>query len=161
MKWLPLILLFFCACSSIDCPVKTKVRTVYSIRSSKDVADSLRDTLTVATFKLDKKGFRKDTALLSSSTGIVQFSLPVGYTTAEDTLFFVFKNGLFSAIDTVWVQKDNYPHFESVDCKVSYFHRLTTVRSTHYAIDSITIKNPNVTYESDAAHFYLYLKKRH
>lgn len=145
------------SCSSIDCPVKNKVRAVYSIRSGIEAkADTLKDTLTVVSTRLDKK----DTILLSSSYNITQFSLPVGSANPEDTLYFAFRNGSFRAIDTVLLKKENIPHFESVDCNASFFHRLTAIRSTHHAIDSITINNSSVTYDTDAQHLYLYVKSR-
>ena len=145
------------SCSSIDCPVQNKVRTVYSIRSCIEAtADTLKDTLTVVSSRLDKK----DTILLSASYNITQFSLPIGYANPEDTLYFAFRNGPFRAIDTVWVKKENIPHFESVDCNATFFHRLTAIRSTHHAIDSITINNSSVTYDASAQHLYLYVKSR-
>jgi hypothetical protein len=101
---------------------------------------------------------RTDTTLLNWCTGIKQFSLPIGYTNPEDTLYFVFLGGSFRAIDTVWIKKENIPHFESVDCNAAFFHELTAVRSTHHAIDSIVIKNPSVTYDPTTEHFHLYLK---
>ena len=155
-KWMPLLLPLLCACSSIDCPVQTKVRTVYSVRNAvTQEADTLKDTLTVVTYRINKS----DTALLRSSSGVLQFSLPIGYANPEDTLYFAFRNGTFRAIDTVWIKKENIPHFESVDCSAMFFHNITAIRSTHNAIDSITINNPSVTYDANAEHFYLYIKK--
>jgi len=61
-------------------------------------------------------------------------------------------------LDTMRIKKENIPHFESVDCSASFFHNITAVRSTHNAIDSITINNPSVTYDSETEHFHLYLK---
>jgi len=148
--------LLACACSSIDCPVQNKVRAVYSIRNAAtNAADTLRDSLSVRSKRAD----RTDTLLLNTSSKVVQFSVLMSYTQPEDTLFFYFRNGAYHATDTVWLKKDDMPHFESVDCKATYFHRLTAVRSTHHAIDSITINNPTVSYDdSSTQHLYLYLK---
>lgn len=83
--------------------------------------------------------------------------LPLSYV---DTLYFLFTNKGYQAVDTVMVEKENYPHFESVDCSPTFFHRLTGVRTTHHAIDSITINNPTVDYDPTAIHFHLYPKSR-
>ena len=142
------------ACTSIDCPVQNTVRTVYAFRNVEGTADTLKDTMMVVSARIN----RTDTTLLKWSTGVKQFSLPIGYANPEDTLYFVFRNGSFRAIDTVWIKKENIPHFESVDCSAAFFHELIAVRSTHNAIDSIVIKNSSVTYEPDTEHFHLYLK---
>ena len=142
------------ACTSIDCPVQNTVRTVYAFRNVEGTADTLKDTMMVVSARIN----RTDTTLLKWSTGVKQFSLPIGYANPEDTLYFVFRNGSFRAIDTVWIKKENIPHFESVDCSAAFFHELTAVRTTHNAIDSIVIKNPSVTYDPETEHFYLYLK---
>jgi hypothetical protein len=86
--------------------------------------------------------------------------MPVGYHYPVDTLYFLFTNKGYQAVDTVMVEKENYPHFESVDCSPTFFHRLTGVRTTHHAIDSITINNPTVDYDPTAIHFHLYPKSR-
>ena len=59
--------------------------------------------------------------------------------------------------DTVWIRKENYPHFESVDCSASFFHTITAVRTTHRFIDTLVVNNPSVTYDSSQAHFHLHL----
>jgi len=144
------------ACTSIDCPVKNVVRTVYTLHKADLSTDTLKDTMIVTTTRLNGT----DTTLLASQGGITLFSLPIGYANPEDTLRFVFLNGDFMAVDTVLIKKENIPHFESVDCNASFFHQLTAVRSTHYAIDSIVINNPSVTYDADTEHFHVYLKSR-
>jgi hypothetical protein len=58
----------------------------------------------------------------------------------------------------VWVKKEDFPHFESVDCNASFFHRLTDVRHTRHYIDSIVISNPSVDYDQKTEHFRLYPK---
>ena len=61
-------------------------------------------------------------------------------------------------VDTVRIKKENFAHFESVDCQAAYFHEITSVMTTHNIIDSIVIKNPNVNYDATTAHFNLYFK---
>ena len=150
------MVLVLCACSSIDCPVQNTVRTLYVLKKPNAEPDTLKDTLYIATFRADGA----DTILLNAAINMSTLSLPIGYDNPEDTLLFLFFNDPFWAVDTVWLKKDNYPHFESVDCSASFFHNITAVRSTHHAIDTIVINNPSVTYDPETEHFHLYLKSR-
>lgn len=147
-------LLAVCACSSIDCPVQHTVRTYYAVYNADQKADTLKDTLSV----MIHRGRLADTLLLNSSANRTSFSLPVSYYSTVDTLYFLFGQNLIRTVDTVWVKKENIPHFESVDCNVHYFHKILDVRCTHHAIDSITINNPTVDYDPLAVHFHLYPK---
>ena len=146
-----------CSCTSIDCPVQTAVRTYYALQKSDQTTDTLKDILYVVSRVLEGK----DTLLLNQAITLTTFSLPIGYANPEDTLCFRFRNGSYAATDTVWIKKENIPHFESVDCSATFFHRLTAVRCTHHAIDSIIINSPTVDYDPQTIHFYLYLKSRH
>ena len=144
------------ACSSIDCPVQHTVRSYYAVYNAAQNVDTLRDTLSVLIHRVTAR----DTLLLNSLANKTTFSLPVSYNAPEDTLYFFFRNHPFEAVDTVWVKKDNIPHFESVDCSASFFHRITAVRCTHHAIDSLIINNPMVDYDPTTVHFHLYPQSR-
>ena len=149
-------LLAVCACSSIDCPVQHSVRTYYAVYNADQKADTLKDTLSV----MIHRASYPDTLLLSTASNRTSFSLPVSYYGTVDTLYFLFGQKVVRAVDTVWVKKENIPHFESVDCIVQYFHHILEVSCTHHAIDSITINNPTVDYDPQAIHFHLYPKSR-
>ena len=71
-------------------------------------------------------------------------------------LYFHFFAPNYDETDTVWIQKEDYPHFESLECKAEFFHKLTGVRHTKHAIDSLVIKYSNVDYDDTKIHFYLY-----
>ena len=161
MKRTPLLILFvvglLSACVSIDCPVNNVVRTYYELKTPAATADTLKDTLTIVSHRVDGT----DTLLLNKGYAITKFNLHVGHANPEDTLYFRFSNGAYKATDTVWVRKENYPHFESVDCAGTFFHQITGISTTHHAIDSIVINYTSVTYDTSPVHFYLYLKKRH
>ena len=144
------------ACSSIDCPVESTVATLYQVRNSDGTELKLADTLTVATTRADGN----DT-LYNKGIGISEFTLPISYKHPEDVLVFSFdnqNNNDLHVTDTVWVKKDDYPHFESVDCNAAFFHKIIDVKYTRNYIDSIVINNPSVTYDSQTVHFYLYPK---
>lgn len=139
---------FLSACSSIDCPVQNKVALVCENNGA------LNDTLTIRTHRADGV----DTVLLGGGIDISAFQLPVSYQRPVDTLTFTTLR--LNAVDTVWVEKQNIPHFESVDCSVSYFHTLTAVRHTCIGIDSIVILKNNIDYDLSAPHIRIYFKAR-
>ena len=139
------------ACSSIDCPVENTVATNYAIMGA------LADTLYIWTRRADGQ----DT-LLNRLTGKDSFSLPISYAHPEDTLIFYITDSYHQeTLDTVFLKKEDIPHFESVDCAAHFFHHLTAVRSTHYGIDSITIANSHVNYDQSKTHLNIYFKKRY
>ncbi len=140
--------IIFDSCSSIECPVQNTVATVYAC------GDTLKDTLTVKTVK--KNG--KDTILLNQKINATGFQLPVSYQHQVDTLLFTTQK--LAVTDTVWVEKSDMPHFESVDCGMSYFHELRSVRCTQHGIDSIVITKSFVDYDLSNAHFLIYFKNR-
>ena len=146
---LAILSIVVCACSSIDCPVQTTVQASYAFVDAEGNSLRLTDTLYVWTRRADGV----DTLLLNRGVNLTTFSLPVSYQQPEDTLIFRFTNTqMQSATDTVWLKKEDIPHFESVDCNTHFFHRLTNVRSTHQVIDTITISNPKVNYDTERTH---------
>ena len=152
------------SCTTIDCPVHNVVSVQYAVRDKDGKELLLKDSLSVVTTRLD--GQQIDiTALLSSNNvtlnkliGQSSFSLPVSYSHPEDILFFCFKNTEKLVVDTVWIKKNDFPHFESVDCSAAFFHELTDVRYTRHAIDSLVLINTSVNYDVKTVHFYLYPK---
>ena len=147
------------SCSSIDCPVQNRVYTTYGLLKSDGTTDTLKvDTLSITTKRADDT----DTLLLNRAIGITNFELNISYTQPEDVFYFTLLDTLGNTFrDTICVQKENYPHFESVDCQAAYFHHLTDVRSTHHAIDSIVINYPTVNYDETHEHFHVYFKARY
>ncbi len=157
------------ACTSIDCPVENRVCTVYNLMKADGTVDTLNtDTLWVWSQRADGT----DTIITTHHEGNLElncyygssatsFQLPISYTQPEDVLYMLKRDtNLVYYLDTVRIKKEDYPHFESVDCQASYFHRLTEVSTTHHMIDSIVIKNANVNYDAKKAHFYIYFKAR-
>lgn len=142
------------SCSSVDCPVYNMVATNYRCYNSNGDSLKLTDTLSVYTKRKDGT----DTLILNKLVGRATFSLPVSYSHPEDKLVFSFSNGKTVTTDTVWVKKDDIPHFESIDCNAKFFHTLTGVRSTTNKLDSVVIKNTSVNYDATTIHFYLYPK---
>ena len=148
-----LSLLVMSSCSSIDCPVQNVVSVQYEIRDKAGEALSITDSLSVISERKDGQYVS-----LNRLIGKSAFSLPISYSHPEDVLFFCFKDSVKTLVDTVWIKKDDIPHFESVDCSAAFFHELTNVSHTHNAIDSLVIVNTSVNYDVNTVHFYLYPK---
>ena len=146
---------FLLACSSIDCPVQNTVAVNYGIVGADGIETTLSDTIYVWTQRSDGT----DTLLLNRGVGLSSFTLPISYSHPEDMFVFLRSNSYgLRYLDTVWVKKDDIPHFESVDCAAHFFHRLTAVRSTHYGIDSVGITNSNVNYDQSYTHLHIRFK---
>lgn len=146
------------ACSSIDCPLNN--RTYASFKLAGDVT-KLVDTLTVSTPRnIDNP--EEDTVLINRLVDTDSLSLPMSYQRTEDIYIFTFvqKDTELKTIDTLWVSKENEPHFESVDCNPVMFHTIKDVHFTQRAIDDIKVNYNKVTYNDAKAHFLIYLKNR-
>ena len=147
----------FLACSSIDCPVQNTVAVNYAICDAEGQEAALTDTLWVWTRRSDGT----DTLLLNRGIGLTTFSLPVSYSHPEDTLlFYIADTNGFWTLDTLFLKKDDIPHFESVDCSAHFFHRLTGTRCTHNGLDSVTIETPLVSYDQTKTHLKIYFTPR-
>lgn len=145
------------ACSSIDCPVQNTVNTVYGLYKGDGTPDTLRhDTLTISTIRRDGN----DTVLLNRKVGATTFELPISSGAPTDTLLVELKDSTRRMVDTLFVSKDDNPHFESVDCNMSYFHTLTGIKWTGNAIDSATITKRQVDYDASSQHIRIYFKPR-
>jgi len=152
--------LLMTACASIDCPVNNLVETMYALQKSDGTPDTLlKDTLWVWAERIDGTSILLINRLCGAKA--TQFKIPVSYAQTEDIICLDTQNDEgMSWEDTIWVTKDNRPHFEGVDCKASYFHTIKSVRSTHDLIDTVIINNTEVNYDASKAHFLLRLKDR-
>lgn len=146
------VLMALAACSSIDCPLNSRVMATYKFGGN---SQTLTDSLTVSTTKTDGE----DSVLVNRVIGVDSISLPMSYNHTSDIYYFEFAaTDLSRTIDTVTVTKQDHPHFESVDCNPMIFHTVTAVEHTSHKIDSIKITNNYVTYNTENAHFIIYLK---
>ena len=119
---------------------------------------TLQDTMTISTIKTEGT----DSVLINKDVKVDSFILPMSYHQPEDVFYFEIRNRDHQVWkDTVTVKKENYSHFESVDCGPSFFHTITEVKTTHNYIDSIVINNKEVNYDASKAHFYIYFGNRH
>ena len=147
------ILLICCACSTVDCPLNNRVLARYAFKKADGTADTLRDSLTVRAIRMEN-----DTLLLNRGIDLTAFDIPVSYTRKEDILDFIFKNDDDEIThDTLWIEKENYPHLESVECGPKFFHTITNLHHTRNRIDRIELIKKNVAYESTEENFHIYL----
>ena len=148
------------ACSSLDCPVGNIVQCYYSLQKPDGTADTLGvDTLWVRSPRTDKK----DTLLVNRLCGTTatKFYLPMSHTQPTDLICLQLKDTIGTEwLDTIRLHKEDAPHFESVDCQASYFHKLTGLTSTHRIIDTVLINKQDVTYDASTPHLLLRLKAR-
>ena len=152
---LPLTSYLLTSCTSIECSINSLVRTRFQFTNSAGDSISLKDTLTVVTTRKDgsqKVIFTSDSIIYNKGVGTCKFHLPISHSHPEDELVFHFIGDSIHLTDTLWVEKEDYPHFESVDCNASYFHKLTSIRHTHNCLDSVVIVNPSVTNDDQVVH---------
>ena len=77
-----------------------------------------------------------DTLLPNRGIDLTAFDIPVSYTRKEDILDFIFKNDDDEIThDTLWIEKENYPHLESVEGGPKFFHTITNFHHTRNRID--------------------------
>ena len=148
------------SCVSIDCPVQNTVATTFVLKKPKGGTDTMNiDTLNVWSHRIVYKENKRDTVLINRLCGNkTSFSILTSHTLPEDSLFTQLKDTLgHSWLDTICISKENNPHFESVDCHATYFHTITDLKYTRHGIDSITINNREINYDSQE-HLFLYLK---
>lgn len=162
-KWYAILMVaLLVSCSSIDCSVNNLVRTKYQFYSSSGDSLNLLDTMTVVTMRVDGSDTiiynADDDVVFNKGVGVSSFHLPISYSHPEDVLVFHFDNANLHVTDTVWIKKEDYPHFESVDCNASFFHKLTDIRYTKNCFDSLVIVNPSVTNDDQVLHVRIYPK---
>lgn len=149
-------LFMLAACSSIDCPLNNRVYATF--RLDGDIT-KMEDTLTVAVPRsIDYKD--NDTVVINRLADFDSIALPMSYQRTTDVYVFTIKqkDSEMRTTDTVWVEKENNPHFESVDCNPQFFHTITDVKFTTEAIENITINYNKVTYNDGKAHFLVRFK---
>ena len=141
-------------CTSLDCPLNNTTYTKYRLMGN---ITTLKDTMTISTTKTEGT----DSVLINKDVKVDCFILPMSYHQPEDVFYFEIRNQENQVFkDTVTVKKEDFSHFESVDCNPAFFHTITEVKTTHNLIDSIVINNKDVNYDASKAHFYIYFGNR-
>ena len=126
------VVVWLTACSTIDCPVENTVSVQYEIRDKAGKELAITDSLSIVSTRQD--GDYIILNRLSNKSNLDNDSI---------------------VVDTVCIEKDDFPHFESVDCNASFFHEITNVQYTRHYIDSLVLLNKSVTYDQTTVHFRL------
>ena len=137
------------SCDSIDCTLNNTV-VMTCIFYQNDKAVQVNDMLSITA---------ADTSivLLNKESGVSTLKLSLSYFQPIDTLLLNLSGDEYIVTDTLWIEKTSYTHFESPDCPVNMFHNITSVRSTHLFIDSVTITQPDVNFaEHENLQIHLY-----
>ncbi len=126
------------ACDDTDCITTNTAYVNYAFYNQRGELISFQQPVTIT-------ASGTDSILINQQSGMNTMRLPLCYTNAEDT-FVVHYNETMS--DSIFVVHQNIPHFISMDCGMGMYHHIDAVRSTNYAIDSIRISSPEVTYDA-------------
>ena len=90
--------------------------------------------------------------IINQESAAEHFKLPLSYD--SQTRFIIAYNE--TTFDTITVTHQNIPHFISMECGTGMYHHIDAVRCAHRIFDSITIVNPDVTYDTNE-HIKVYL----
>lgn len=137
------------ACDQADCTLDNSVTYTCNFYAEGSKV-TLNDIITVT-------ACGTDSVLVNQKQGATGIELPMSYWNEEDTLVLRIQGSGYTMEDTIWIKKNNIPHFESPDCPTKMFHLITNVNSTHTFIDSLSLVNPNVNYadvENIQIHFH-------
>ena len=141
-----LLLLLAGACNDTDCTVSNTAYVNYGLYNGNGVAVAFTEPVTVTT-----KGV--DSVHIHQESNMQLMQLPLSYTNTEDTFIVHLSETLF---DTIYVTHQNIPHFISMECGTGMYHHIDAVRCAHRIFDSISIVNPDVTYDTNE-HIKVYL----
>lgn len=141
-----LLLLLAGACNDTDCTVSNTAYVNYGLYNGNGVAVTFTEPVTVTTTGVDS-------VLINQESNMQLMQLPLSYTNTEDTFIVHLSETLF---DTIYVTHQNIPHFISMECGTGMYHHIDAVRCAHRIFDSITIVNPDVTYDTNE-HIKVYL----
>ena len=154
--------LFLVSCTEVECPLDSVVVMTCGLYDADTKAElSLQPTLTV-------KPSGKDTVLLNAAQNIHDFVLPLKFGENADTMLLCFTDEWeLSRVDTLVLNHENMPHFESVECPATVFHKLTSVAwmtdkngACDIEIDSVAIVRNLVDY-NDVENIQIYLRSSH
>ena len=129
------------ACDSIDCSLDNQVLCRMAFYDGQGKAVTLADTLTITA-----QG--TDSILWNRGISTSQVELSLSYYQAADTLLLTVTGKDYEMSDRIIIEKENYEHFESLDCPVKMMHRIQRATATNYFIDSVVVVNPEVVYSN-------------
>lgn len=142
------------SCSESDCGMLSRPMIKFRFFSYEQPKTEIQitDTLTVLTRNSANGG---DSILINKERNVKTIMVPYGYTQKETIYVFSYSSPAFVVTDTLWVEHTNREHFISMDCGISVFSHIDTIRFTKHMIDSLAIVNSELDNdEKDNVHIY-------
>lgn len=130
------------ACDSFDCSLNNTVGCTVGFYDERGDAVRLSDTLMVT-------AVGTDSVLFNRGVNKHELTLPLSYYRDCDSLVLTVWGEDYLVRDTLMVSKTNVENFESLDCPVNMFHRITNARVSGTFIDSVKVVLPEVEYGED------------
>lgn len=142
-----IVALLVAACTSINCPLNNTVASVWRF------SETLGGSLTVSSDLQDGS----DTVIINSQSAVDSLSMPMSYAAATDTFTLTYATTAGDTlVDRIMIKKTDTQHFESIECSPAVFHHIDEVTTDGVFIDSVAIRNPNVTYNTVSANIIIY-----
>ena len=88
----------------------------------------------------------KDSIMIYHIIDAESISLPMSYTHDTDTVVFHYESG---HSDSLYIEHNNEPYYQSMECGTLMFHKIEEVRHTDVWIDSVAIKHKNVNFKGN------------
>ena len=129
------------ACNENDCSLTNVALAHFDFLSGSGKSVTTTSEITVTGTIVDEAGEARTDTLYNKATS--SLDLPISY--ADNTTYVLHHTEAIR--DTIWLTHDNIPHIADIDCGAMMFHRITSVRHTTNALDSIKLVNPEVTNE--------------
>lgn len=85
----------------------------------------------------------RDSIVVNHITNAKELTLPMSYTHGCDTVIMIFFDRYN---DTLYINHENIPIYQSMECGVIMHHRLTGTVHTRNLIDSIAIKSAEINF---------------
>lgn len=143
MKRLAIILIALVAlltgCDSFDCSLENTVSCNLGFYDGHGNAVRMTDTLMVT-------AVGTDSVLFNRGVGRHDISVPMSYYKDCDTLVLTLWGEDYLMRDTLMVSKTNVENFESLDCPVNMFHKITDARASGTFIDSVKVVLSKIEY---------------
>ena len=139
--------LLFSSCSESSCTESTVADA-----SAQFYTKSPHAALTFDSISVKGIGQISDSMLLNKSKKVKSLSLPLRIksdTTAFEIRFYRSNSATLDKTDTVRFFHQVRPQYLSPDCGCSVFYHIDSVAYTHHRIDTIKIKQPEITNQNE------------
>ena len=130
-----LLLVTLGACTNIECPLDNIVVMTGGLYNAEDgKVTTLHDN------ELSITSADGEYVLLNRVKDISSFEIPLRQGVGNDTLLFWLENSVGQvAVDTLFLQYTDSPHFESLDCPAALFHSLKEARCTSHPLSELPL----------------------